>query len=250
VRRAAQGVWVLAEAQGLWGTGLVGTADGLRGRTARAWRRLDRRSGLCVRVRSAQSVGSLFQLFSFSGVCYACGGVSWMHAHLDGQGTAWEGSWGPQLQASGRRRTARHRCCCSDEPRRRGRRPAAARATRKHMRRSASSVASDKTVPAVAAAARRWHRSAAGAGSTAAVRTGAMCPRPPRGNFSRSSCCEGQCQCQARNPAKTSSRRAAAGEAAAFSRRSGRCWTCRRQSAAARVYRRRPLAAAPAPRPV
>jgi hypothetical protein len=178
VRRAAQGVWVLAEAQGLWGTGLVGTADGLRGRTARAWRRLDRRSGLCVRVRSAQSVGSLFQLFSFSGVCYACGGVSWMHAHLDGQGTAWEGSWGPQLQASGRRRTARHRCCCSDEPRRRGRRPAAARATRKHMRRSASSVASDKTVPAVAAAARRWHRSAAGAGSTAAVRTGAMCPRP------------------------------------------------------------------------
>jgi hypothetical protein len=178
VRRAAQGVWVLAEAQDLWGTGLVGTAGGLRGRTARAWRRLDRRSGLCVRVRSAQSVGSLFQLFSFSGVCYACGGVSWMHAHLDGQGTAWEGSWGPQLQASGRRRTARHRCCCSDEPRRRGRRPAAARATRKHMRRSASSVASDKTVPAVAAAARRWHRSAAGAGSTAAVRTGAMCPRP------------------------------------------------------------------------
>ena len=163
---------MLAEAQGLWGTGLVGTADGLRGRTARAWRRLDRRSGLCVRVRSAQSVGSLFQLFSFSGVCYACGGVSWMHAHLDGQGTAWEGSWGPQLQASGRRRTARHRCCCSDEPRWRGRRPAAARATRKHMRRSASSVASAKTVPAVAAAARRWHRSAAGAGSTAAaVRT-------------------------------------------------------------------------------
>ena len=47
MRRAAQGVWVLAEAQGLWGTGLWGTAC-LRGRTARAWRRLVRLLSLCL----------------------------------------------------------------------------------------------------------------------------------------------------------------------------------------------------------